>query len=71
MRKFLLLRYEGFSHMQWPPSKWRQKVTLVVFSIMSCLLFSLGASAQVKVSGTVSDTTVYGYAERREEQQQM
>lgn len=57
MRKFLLLRYEGFSHMQWPPSKWRQKVTLVVFSIMSCLLFSLGASAQVKVSGTVSDTT--------------
>jgi TonB-linked SusC/RagA family outer membrane protein len=57
MRKFLLLRYEGFSHMQWPPSKWRQKVTLVVFSIMSFLLFSLGASAQVKVSGTVSDTT--------------
>jgi TonB-linked SusC/RagA family outer membrane protein len=43
--------------MQWPPSKWCQKVTLVVFSVMSCLLFSLGASAQVKVTGTVTDTT--------------
>jgi hypothetical protein len=42
---------------QWPPSKWSQKVTLVLFSIMSCLLFSLGASAQVKVTGTVTDTT--------------
>jgi hypothetical protein len=47
----------GLSRMQWPPSKWCQKVTLVVFSVMSCLLFSLGASAQVKVTGTVTDTT--------------
>jgi TonB-linked SusC/RagA family outer membrane protein len=43
--------------MHWPPSNWGQKVTLVVFSIMACMLFSLGASAQVKVSGTVTDTT--------------
>ncbi|WP_439697795.1 SusC/RagA family TonB-linked outer membrane protein [Mucilaginibacter sp. AW1-7] len=57
MRKFLLLRHGGPSRVQWPPSKWGQKVTLVVFSIMSCLLFSLGASAQVKVTGTVTDTT--------------
>src|SRR5438067_2384310 len=57
MRKFLLLRHGGTSRVQWPPSKWRQKLTLVVFFIMSCLLFSLGASAQVKVTGTVTDTT--------------
>lgn len=57
MRKFLLLRHGGPSRVQWPPSKWCQKVTLVVFSVMSCLLFSLGASAQVKVTGTVTDTT--------------
>ncbi|MCS3736668.1 SusC/RagA family TonB-linked outer membrane protein [Mucilaginibacter dorajii] len=57
MRKFLLLRHGGLTRMQWPPSKWSQKVTLILFSIMTCLFISFDAAAQVKVNGTVSDTT--------------
>ncbi|MFC0515581.1 SusC/RagA family TonB-linked outer membrane protein [Mucilaginibacter angelicae] len=59
MRKFLLLRHGGCPHVQWPPSKWGPKVTLIAFFIMTAFLFSFSASAQnkIKVTGTVVDTT--------------
>ncbi|MDB5148156.1 MAG: SusC/RagA family TonB-linked outer membrane protein, partial [Mucilaginibacter sp.] len=59
MRKFLLLRHGGCPHVQWPPSKWGPKVTLIAFFIMTAFLFSFRASAQnkIKVTGTVVDTT--------------
>jgi TonB-linked SusC/RagA family outer membrane protein len=59
MRKFLLLRHGGCPHVQWPPSKWGPKVTLIAFFIMTAFLFSFRASAQnkIKVTGNVVDTT--------------
>ncbi|MGN6181371.1 MAG: SusC/RagA family TonB-linked outer membrane protein [Mucilaginibacter sp.] len=58
MRKFLLLSHEVRPHVQGPPRKWASKVTLIVFSILSCMLLSFNASAQSrKVTGTVVDST--------------
>jgi uncharacterized protein YycO len=45
-------------HVQWPPSKWGQKVTLIAFFIMTACFFRFAHRAkQVKVTGTVTDTT--------------
>lgn len=58
MRKFLLLRHEVRPRVQGPPVLCGRQVTLILFSILTCLLFSIHASAQSKkVTGTVVDTT--------------
>ncbi|MDR6943103.1 SusC/RagA family TonB-linked outer membrane protein [Mucilaginibacter pocheonensis] len=59
MRKFLLLRQVEYFRLQWPPSKWCPKVTLIIFSCLACALISPAAHAQnkIQVSGTVADTT--------------
>jgi TonB-linked SusC/RagA family outer membrane protein len=59
MRKFLLLTHVDCFRLQWPPSKWCQKVTLIIFFITAQQLISLSAFAQNKlqISGTVADTT--------------
>ncbi len=58
MKKVLQLKYGGSLHMQWPPhySRW-STTTLTLSLFFICLLFFKPASAQVKISGTVADTT--------------
>ncbi|MDN5287083.1 MAG: SusC/RagA family TonB-linked outer membrane protein [Mucilaginibacter sp.] len=59
MRKLLPLKQVGHFRLQWPPSKWCQKVTLIIFFITAYQLISFSAFAQnkIQISGTVADTT--------------
>jgi TonB-linked SusC/RagA family outer membrane protein len=57
MRKVLQLRYGITPHMQWPPHYARWSTTLTLLLAFICLLFVKPASAQVKINGSVTDTT--------------
>ncbi|WP_233268897.1 SusC/RagA family TonB-linked outer membrane protein [Mucilaginibacter lacusdianchii] len=57
MRKTLPRKYGISSRMQWPPNVRCPKVSLVILSFFAFLLFAKEASAQIKVSGSVIDTT--------------